>query len=85
MTIRIDAAALRARYLAERDKRLRSDGNDQYIEPTGKFAAYLEDPYVRPEQRQPLFDDVTVAFIGGGFAGLVTGARLYDPDPGQGG
>ncbi len=27
-------------------------------------------------EREPLFDEVTVAFVGGGFAGLVTGARL---------
>jgi cation diffusion facilitator CzcD-associated flavoprotein CzcO len=67
---------LRAKYLAERDKRIRADGNDQYIDLTGQFAHYLEDPHVAPVEREPLFDDVTVAFIGGGFAGLVTGARL---------
>ena len=49
MTTQIDTEALRVRYLAERDKRLRADGNEQYVEPTGKFADYLEDPYVRPE------------------------------------
>ena len=72
----IDAEALRVRYRAERDKRLRDDGNDQYVQPTGRFAHYLHDPHVRPAERAPLFDEVTVAFIGGGFAGLVTGARL---------
>jgi cation diffusion facilitator CzcD-associated flavoprotein CzcO len=64
------------KYLAERDKRLRPDGNDQYIELTGEYAQYLHDPYVEVAPRSPRFDDVTVAFIGGGFAGLVTGARL---------
>jgi hypothetical protein len=72
----IDREALRARYREERDKRLRPDGNDQYIEPTGRFAHFLEDPYVERVEREPLFDEVTVAFIGGGFAGLCTGARL---------
>ncbi len=72
----IDRDALREKYRAERDKRLRTDGNEQYVEPVGKFAHYLADPYVEPTPREPLFDDVTVAFIGGGFAGLVTGARL---------
>ena len=76
MTTGIDAEALREKYRAERDKRLRPDGNEQYIEPVGKFAHYLEDPYVAPTPREPLSDEVTVAFIGGGFAGLVTGARL---------
>ncbi len=72
----IDREALRARYRAERDKRLREDGNDQYLEPTGRFAHFLDDPYVERVERDPLFDEVTVAIIGGGFAGLVTGARL---------
>ena len=76
MTDKIDRAALRARYLQERDKRLRSDGNEQYVELTGQFAHYLDDPYATAEPREPLFDEVTVAFIGGGFSGLVTGAKL---------
>ena len=75
-TAPIDREALRARYRAERDKRLRDDGNDQYVEPTGRFAHFLDDPYVELVEREPLHDEVTVALIGGGFAGLVTGARL---------
>jgi len=55
-----DEEALRAKYLAERDKRLRDDGNEQYVEPVGQFAHYLEDPYVEPTERDPLFDEVTV-------------------------
>ena len=76
MSDTIDRDALRVKYRAERDKRLRADGNEQYVEPTGQFARYLDDPYVAPEPRAPLFDEVTVAFIGGGFSGLVTGAKL---------
>ena len=72
----IDREAMHARYRAERDKRLRADGNEQYVEPVGTFAHYLDDPYVAPAPRAPLTDEVTVAFIGGGFAGLVTGAKL---------
>jgi cation diffusion facilitator CzcD-associated flavoprotein CzcO len=68
--------ALRARYRLERDKRLRADGNAQYLEPKGRFAHFVEDPYVQKVERQPVRDDVTVAFIGGGFAGLCTGARM---------
>jgi cation diffusion facilitator CzcD-associated flavoprotein CzcO len=74
--VTIDRAALRAKYREERDKRLRPDGNDQYVEPTGAFAHFLDDCYTEPTDREPLFDDVTVAIIGGGFSGLVTGARL---------
>ena len=71
-----DRQALHERYAAERDKRIRADGNEQYVEPVGTFSHYLEDPYVEVEPREPLHDDVEFAFIGGGFAGLLTGARL---------
>ena len=76
MTDTIDRDAIRARYRAERDKRLRADGNDQYVQPTGKFAHLLDDPYTPRVEREPRFDEVTVAVIGGGFSGLTTGARL---------
>ncbi len=72
----IDHDALRVKYREERDKRLRPDGNDQYLEPTGRFASMLDDPYAERIEREPRFDDVTVALIGGGFSGLCVGARL---------
>jgi cation diffusion facilitator CzcD-associated flavoprotein CzcO len=72
----IDREALRAKYRQERERRLRPDGNDQYIEPTGRFAHFLDDPYAEPVDRAPVSDDVAVVIIGGGFSGLVTGARL---------
>jgi cyclohexanone monooxygenase len=71
-----DPDALREKYRLERDKRLRSDGNAQYIEASGGFAGYLRDPYVERTERPALNDEVTVAIIGGGFAGLITAARL---------
>lgn len=74
----IDRDALRRKYRAERDKRLRPDANDQYLEATGRFAHFLDDPYAERVEREPLFDEVTVAIIGGGFSGLVTGARLRE-------
>jgi cation diffusion facilitator CzcD-associated flavoprotein CzcO len=74
----IDKAALREKYLAERDKRLRPDGTGQYQRLTGRFAHYAIDPYTPVTERNPRTDHVTVAFIGGGFAGLVTGARLKE-------
>ena len=73
-----DPDALREKYRAERDKRLRADGNEQYVEITGQFAHYLEDPYVEPFERDPLFDEVDVVVIGGGFGGLLAGARLKE-------
>ena len=40
--------ALRARYRAERDRRLRSDRNAQYQEIKGQYEHYLDDPYTVP-------------------------------------
>ena len=67
---------LREKYNFERAKRLRPDGNEQYQEPSGRFVNLLDDPYVRPLQRESIHEDVTVLVVGAGFAGLVTGARL---------
>ncbi len=66
----LDHDALRVKYREERDKRLRRDGNDQYLVPAGRFASMLDDPYTARIEREPRFDDVTVALIGGGFSGL---------------
>ncbi|MEA3056843.1 MAG: hypothetical protein QOD30_2275, partial [Actinomycetota bacterium] len=74
----IDKEALKEKYRQERAKRLRPEGNDQYIRLTGTWSHYLDDPYTPITEREPKTDDVTVAFIGGGFAGLVTGARLKE-------
>ena len=74
----IDKQALLAKYIAERDKRLRADGNAQYLQIKGQLAHYLEDPYTPRVEREPKTDHVTFAFVGGGFAGLVTGARLAE-------
>jgi cyclohexanone monooxygenase len=77
VTAGFNAEALRQRYREERDKRIREDGNEQYIELKGHFARFLEDPYVEPGfTREPLSDEVEVVIIGGGFGGLLAGARL---------
>ena len=74
----IDKEALRKKYIEERNKRLRADGNAQYLEVKGQFGHYLEDPYTPRVEREPKTDHVTFAFIGGGFGGLATGARLVE-------
>ncbi len=75
--VAFDPDALRDKYRRERDKRLRAEGNDQYIEVTRDFAHFLDDPYAEPGfAREPLTDQVEVLIIGGGFGGLLAGARL---------
>jgi cyclohexanone monooxygenase len=72
-----DPTALRRKYREERDRRLREDGNDQYIEVKGEFAHFLDDPYAEPGLgREPRRDAVEVLIVGGGFGGLLAGARL---------
>jgi cation diffusion facilitator CzcD-associated flavoprotein CzcO len=74
-----DPASLKAKYLAERDKRLRPEGIGQYVEVRAEFSRYVDDPYVAPGfSREPVFDDVDFAIIGGGFGGLLMGARLRE-------
>ncbi len=77
--IDFDPDVLRARYREERDKRLRPDANEQYVEVRGDFSRYVDDPYVDPGfTREPSSEDVDVLIIGGGFGGLLAGARLRE-------
>ena len=70
-----DPDALREKYREERDKRIRADGNLQYTN-IAEHAHYLEEPNVEFMDREPLHDQVEVVIVGGGFAGLLLGARL---------
>ena len=77
--IDFDPDALHAKYLSERDKRLREDGIGQYVEVKAEFSRYVEDPYVEPGlTRDPVSDTVEFTIIGGGFGGLLMGARLRE-------
>ncbi|MYE13974.1 MAG: NAD(P)/FAD-dependent oxidoreductase [Gammaproteobacteria bacterium] len=75
-----DPGALREKYRRERDKRIRDDGEDQYIEAASEFEHYAtDDPYADPEfEREALDIEIDVAVIGAGFSGLMAGARLKD-------
>ncbi|MGB0621416.1 MAG: flavin-containing monooxygenase [Myxococcota bacterium] len=80
-TLGFDPYQLRARYEQERLKRIREDANDQYRKLAGEFADYLEDTHSESRtERAPLHDEVQVAIIGGGFGGLLTGARLREAE-----
>jgi cation diffusion facilitator CzcD-associated flavoprotein CzcO len=78
-TAKFDADAMREKYRVERDKRIREDGNDQYLEVVGDFSRYVDDPYIKEKlNREPVSSEVDVLLIGGGFGGLQAGARLRE-------
>ncbi|MFI1226546.1 MULTISPECIES: flavin-containing monooxygenase [unclassified Streptomyces] len=69
--------ALRERYRIERERRLRTDGSSQYRAAEAEFGYYAADPYIEgPAERDAHHGAVDVAVIGGGFGGVLAGARL---------
>ena len=74
-----DPQELRRKYDDEREKRLRTDANQQYQEVSGDLERYNVDPYIESTiERDPLVEDIEVAIIGGGFGGLLISARLQE-------
>ncbi|MGW5865187.1 flavin-containing monooxygenase [Streptomyces sp. NPDC055239] len=72
-----ELADLRQRYRFERERRVRPDGADQYRATEAEFGYYAADPYAgEPTERDPLHDTVDVAVVGGGFGGILAGARM---------
>ncbi|MEU3653352.1 NAD(P)/FAD-dependent oxidoreductase [Streptomyces sp. NPDC032161] len=68
---------LRQRYRIERERRVRPDGARQYRGTDAEFGYCGVDPYVgEVVERQPVHDTVDVAVVGGGFGGLLAGARI---------
>ena len=73
----IDIPALRDKYRQERDKRLRSDGQDQYIRTEGEFASQFEgDPHTPVVAREAISEDLDVAVFGTGWSGVLAGYKL---------
>jgi cation diffusion facilitator CzcD-associated flavoprotein CzcO len=74
---RFDKETVRAKYLAERDRRLvegRSEIRD--LQHDAHFSRYREDPFTPRTDRDPVHDDVDVLIVGGGIAGVLAGANL---------
>ncbi len=74
---RFDKETVRAKYLAERDRRLvegRSDIRD--LQQDAEFSRYRDDPFTRVVERGPVDDEVDVVIVGGGIAGVLAGANL---------
>jgi cyclohexanone monooxygenase len=73
----IDVEKTREKYRAERVKRLRPLGTDQYNFAEGKYAKFDRDPYAgAPPARDPQVENLDVLVIGAGLSGLQLGATL---------
>jgi cation diffusion facilitator CzcD-associated flavoprotein CzcO len=73
----IDIPAMREKYRQERDKRMRKDGQRQYLRTEGDFASVYEvDPHMPVVPREPISEDIDVAILGGGWSGLLAAYRL---------
>ena len=69
--------ALKEKYRLEREKRLRADGNVQYVDLSGLHADFDKDPYVEPGFTRPALNEtIDVLIVGGGFGGMLAAVRL---------
>ena len=77
-----DPARLRQKYRQERDKRLRPEGNTQYLDVSGDYANFSADPYLESSPggrpRDARIAEVDALILGGGWAGLTMAARLEE-------
>ena len=72
-----DPADMRQKYADEREKRIRTDGNNQYQEVKGQHEHFKVDPYVEPGYtRAAIQEELDAVIVGGGFGGLLAAARL---------
>ena len=73
----ISIPAMKERYRLERDRRMRKEGQSQYVKPVDDFAdAYEADPYTPVTPRDPVSEDVGIAILGGGWSGIMAGVGL---------
>jgi cation diffusion facilitator CzcD-associated flavoprotein CzcO len=69
--------ALAEKYRIEREKRLRPEGMEQYVDLGKVFTNYVEDPHVEPGfTRDPIEADADVLVVGAGFSGMLTAVHL---------
>jgi cyclohexanone monooxygenase len=73
-----DIPSLRIKYREERDKRLREEGQSQYVRlgEEGAIEDYTADPHKDPVPREPLTEEIDVIILGGGWGGVMAAYHL---------
>jgi hypothetical protein len=67
----IDIPALREKYAKEKAKRLRNEGQAQYMRPAGGIAGdYAVDPHKPVAPRDPVNEDIDALVLGAGWGGI---------------
>ena len=73
----IDIPAIRAKYRQERDKRLREEGQTQYVKLSGDVVEnYAADPHQPLIQREPITEEIDVVVLGAGWGGIMASYYL---------
>jgi len=73
----IDIPAIKEKYQQERDRRIRKEGQEQYVQPVDDFADnYEADPYTPVTPRDPVSEEIDVAVLGGGWSGISAGVHM---------
>jgi len=73
----IDIPALREKYRHERDRRLRKEGQEQYLRTQEDFAdSYVYDPHTPVVPRAAVSEDLDVVIVGAGWSGLLAAYHL---------
>jgi cyclohexanone monooxygenase len=73
----IDIPALKEKYRQQRERRIRRDGQNQYLKTEKDFSdSYEADPHMPVVPRMAISEDIDVAVLGGGFTGILAAVHL---------
>ncbi|MEZ5742973.1 MAG: NAD(P)/FAD-dependent oxidoreductase [Sphingomonadaceae bacterium] len=73
----IDIPALKAKYREEREKRMRKDGQKQFVKMSEETPVdHLFDPYTPIAPREPIDGEIDVVVLGGGWTGVCAAIHL---------
>lgn len=73
----VDIPALKEKYRQERDRRLRSEGQNQYMRVDRVLSGFYDvDPHTPLVPREPVHEEVDVAVLGAGWSGILAAYHL---------